>query len=32
MKVLVKPARGKTIKAMAETLERIEKLLAAEGG
>ena len=30
VKVLVKPARGKTIKAMADTLERIEKLLAAE--
>ena len=30
LKVLVKPARGKTIKAMADTLERIEKVLAAE--
>jgi uncharacterized protein YndB with AHSA1/START domain len=30
VKVLVKPARGKTRKAMADTLERIEKLLAAE--
>lgn len=30
VKVLVKPARGKTIKAMNDTLERIEKLLAAE--
>ncbi len=30
VKILVKPARGKTIKAMTDTLERIEKLLAAE--
>jgi uncharacterized protein YndB with AHSA1/START domain len=30
VKALVKPARGKTIKAMADTLERIEKLLASE--
>ena len=30
VKIIVKPARGKTIKAMADTLERIEKLLAGE--
>ena len=30
VKFIVKPARGKTIKAMADTLERIEKLLASE--
>jgi uncharacterized protein YndB with AHSA1/START domain len=30
VKVLVKPARGKTVKAMAATLERIEQVLAAE--
>lgn len=30
VKFVVKPARGKTIKAMADTLERIEKLLASE--
>jgi uncharacterized protein YndB with AHSA1/START domain len=30
VKVLVRPARGKTIEAMNKTLETIEKLLAAE--
>jgi uncharacterized protein YndB with AHSA1/START domain len=30
LKILVKPARGKTIKAMNDTLERIEKVLATE--
>ena len=30
LKVLVKPARGKTVKAMADTLERIEKVLSGE--
>lgn len=30
VKVLVKPARKKTIKAMSDTLERIETVLAAE--
>ena len=32
VKVFVKPARGKTIKAMAATLERIEQVLADESG
>jgi len=30
LKVLVKPARGKTVRAMTDTLERIEKVLAGE--
>jgi uncharacterized protein YndB with AHSA1/START domain len=30
LKFLVQPARAKTIKAMADTLERIEQLLASE--
>jgi uncharacterized protein YndB with AHSA1/START domain len=30
LKILVKPARGKTIKAMNDTLERIEKVIVSE--